>query len=92
MYDSIREEHSKVKKIHIESSADSIESKIEVLQDVLITIVELYFPTLSELAMKQVKRVTSRDALDLLLRMIVGCQDEKTVYHILKYSVAQTTK
>ncbi len=84
VYDSLSEDDPKIKKLRAESKA---EGKAEALQTAIVVVVESRFPTLLELAKKQVKLISSPDVLELIHRQVVRCPDEATVHHILKYSV-----
>jgi len=101
MYDQLWEENSKIKKIRAESKAEGIaegiaegeargeaRGRVEALQDVLVTTVELRFPALSELAEKQVKQIQKPDVLDVLFRQITTASDENIVRHVLNSSAA----
>ena len=85
MYDKLWEENPKVQKIRAESEA---KGKVETLQNMLVTTIELRFPALSDLAKRQVLRIQKPDALDLLFRQITVSSDENFVRSILTSSVA----
>lgn len=85
MYDKLWEENPKVQRIRAESEA---KGKVETLQNMLVTTVELRFPALSDLVRRQVLRIQKPDALDLLFRQITVSSDENFVRSILTSSVA----
>ncbi len=80
MYDQLWEENPKIRKIRAESKA---EGEIEALQRAAVTVVNTRFPALSELAEERSKRITKPDALDMMVRLIVGAQDESVARQIL---------
>ncbi len=85
MYDKLWDENPKVQRIRAESEA---KGKVETLQNMLVTTIELRFPALSDLAKRQVLRIQKPDALDLLFRQITVASDENFVRSILTSSVA----
>ena len=75
MYDKLWEENPKIQRIRAESEAKGeakgrVEGKVEALQGALVTIIEVRFPALSDLAKRQVLRIQQPDALNLLLQQI----------------------
>ena len=80
MYDQLWEENPKIRKIRAESEE---KGKIEALQRAVVTVVNTRFPALSELAEERSKRITKPDALDMMVRLIVGAQNESVARQIL---------
>lgn len=85
MYDKLWEENPKVQRIRAESET---KGKVEGLQDALITTIRLRFPTLADLAKKQVRKIQKPDALDLLLQQVTTAQDEIAIRTLLTVSAA----
>ena len=97
MYDQLWEENPKIRKIRAESKAEGIaegeargeeKGKVEALQDILVTTVELRFPALADLAKQQVKQIDKPDMLTLLFRQITVTSDENIVRYVLSSSAA----
>lgn len=89
MYDPLWEEHPKVQQIRAESEAKGeergkIEGKAEgiiqgellTLRRLLVSIVKMRFPSLTEVAQREAECIENPEVLDLLIQKIVTTQDE----------------
>ena len=92
MYDRLWEDNPKIKKIRADSKAEGIvegmvkgkaEGEIATLQKMLVHIVSLRFPALTELVQQRVKQLNKSEELDRLVEQVVTAPDEATVRWLL---------
>src|SRR5437660_12507266 len=92
MYDRLWEDNPKIKKIRADSKAEGIvegmvkgkaEGEIATLQKMLVHIVSLRFPALTELVQQRVKQLNKSEELDRLVERVVTAPDEATVRWLL---------
>jgi flagellar biosynthesis/type III secretory pathway protein FliH len=100
MYNSLWEDHPKVKQIRAESRAKGraegeakglaegeAEGEIRALQSAVVTIVKARFPALAELAQQKVAQVNNAEVLRFLLAQISPEFDEAVVRALLRPTV-----
>ena len=84
MYDPLWENHPKVKKIRAESEA---EGEIKASQRILVNVVKVRFPALTELAQQKVAQINTPEVLNYLLEQIAAEPDEAVVRALLRPTV-----
>lgn len=62
--------------------------KLEGLQEALLSVVEVRFPSLADLARQKVPQVSTPDTLDLLVKAVVAAPDESVVRLLLESAAA----
>jgi flagellar biosynthesis/type III secretory pathway protein FliH len=97
MYNSLWEDHPKVKQIRAESKAEGkvegkaeglAEGEIQTLQRVLVNIVKARFPALADLAQQKTTQINHAKALDILVQQVSSAPDEPTARWLLSTPVA----
>jgi flagellar biosynthesis/type III secretory pathway protein FliH len=93
MWDDLMERDPKMRKIRKESKAQGLaegkaQGLAEGLQKAVITVINLRFPPLSELAQQKVTRVQKPETLNLLLDKVATVSDEDTVRMLLDFIAA----
>jgi flagellar biosynthesis/type III secretory pathway protein FliH len=101
MYNSLWEDHPKVKRIRAESKAEGkaegkvegkaeglVEGEIQTLQRVLVNIVKARFPALADLAQQKAMQINNAKALDILVQQLTSAPDEPTAHWLLSTPVA----
>jgi hypothetical protein len=84
MWDDLMERDPKMRKIRKESEAKGkTQGLAEGLQKAVITVINLRFPPLTELAQQKVTRVQKPETLNLLLDKVTTVPDEDTVRLLL---------
>ena len=79
MYDRLWEDNPRVKKIRADSKAEGrAEGEIATLQKMLVHIVSLRFPALTELVQQRVKQLNKPEELDRLVEQAAIAPDEAT--------------
>ena len=101
MYNSLWEDHPKVKQIRAESEARGeakgeakgkaeglVEGEIQTLQRVLVNIVKARFPALVDLAQQRATQINNAKALDILVQQVSTAPDEPVARWLLSTPVA----
>ncbi len=92
MYDSLWENHPKVKQLRAEIAASKAqaraEGRLEASRQMFTNIVKVRFPALAELAQQLSERITKPKQLDLLAQKIVVAPDEDMARWLLSSPVA----
>ena len=85
VYNPLWEEHPKVKKIRAESEA---RGEIRSARRMVVNLVEVRFPNLTELAQQEVGRINDPGVLDLLMQKMATAPDESLVRWLLSSPAA----
>ena len=85
MYDPLWDDHPKVKKIREESKQ---QGKIEGLRTAVLSVVEVRFPDLTELAQQEVSKINTPDILKYLMDQLLAAPDETIARFVLHPSAA----
>src|SRR6266851_4123170 len=85
MYDPLWDDHPKVKKIREESKQ---QGKIEGLRIAVLSVVEVRFPDLTELAQQEVSKINTPDILKYLMDQLLAAPDETIARFVLHPSAA----
>jgi hypothetical protein len=100
MYNSLWENHPKVKelkaelaeskaKLKAEAKAEGkAEGEIQALRRTLVHIVQVRFPDLTEVAQQKAEQISNAGALDLLVQQIIVAPDEDKVRWALTVPIA----
>ena len=100
VYDSLWENHPRVKQLRAEIAAGKAQGraegraegvakgKVEALQHAIVAFVRSHYPALTELAQQKVAHMNKPDALDYLLEQIYAQRDEDGVRPLLLPTVA----
>ena len=101
MFDDLMERDPKMRKIRAESEArgraegealgkaeGEALGKAEGLQEAVVTIVEGRYPPLADLARQKVRRITTPDALSIILKSLAAAPDENAARTLLELLVA----
>jgi hypothetical protein len=100
VYDSLWENHPRVKQLRAEIAAGKaqgraegraegeLQGKLEASRQMFVNIVKVRFPDLTELAQQEANKITHPDQLDLLAQKIVVAPDEDTARWLLSSPVA----
>jgi predicted transposase YdaD len=96
MYDDLMEKDPKMRRIRAESEAKGeargeARGETKGLQKALVSYVKVRFPSLTELARKQVRRLTTPEVLDRLLQGVYSAPDEATARQLLESIAANTS-
>jgi len=96
VYDPLREENSKVRRIRAESESEGFavgfaegkaeglaKGKIKGLQRALVSAIKVRFPELADLAQEKVVKIQDMSNLDLLLKQVITAPDERAVRWLL---------
>jgi hypothetical protein len=96
MYNSLWENHPKVKELKAELAESKAklkaegraEGEIQALRRTLVHIVQVRFPDLTEVAQQKAEQISNAGALDLLVQQIIVAPDEDKVRWALTAPIA----